>query len=243
MPTNLLGESPRHVPINRSFLPFKNKHEGEAAIVFGTGGSLREFSYAVLPEEPLVRVGVNLMIYKREFELDYYWCSDFPDNDYVQRESGYLETIIERSRDTQVFCGTTVNGRQQPRHFTSEHAKAMNAIEYDLHLGHGPNAFSYDLVTMPFYNHSIIFSAMQFLLYAGVQRIYVVGCDCGGVNSCVEVKFEDGRLHSQERYALHRNLIEDWQHFAEFKDKEYPNVEIVSVNPLNLKGLFSDIGG
>jgi hypothetical protein len=39
---------------------------------------------------------------------------------------------------------------------------------------------------------------------------------------------------------VHRgiSLKEDWINLKKFKEKEYPDVEIVSVNPLYLKGLY-----
>ncbi len=77
-----------------------------------------------------------------------------------------------------------------------------------------------------------VFSALQFLLYTHPRKIYLVGCDeTQGYfydNDKQEVKVND--------YSL--NI---WKSFKKFADYEYPDVEIVSLNPIGLKGLFNDM--
>ena len=36
------------------------------------------------------------------------------------------------------------------------------------------------------------------------------------------------------------DLIGKWKKLKEFADEKYPNTEIISVNPVGLKGLFKD---
>lgn len=204
--------------MHQAFLSFKGKHKGESAILFATGPSLEDFSYELLPENPSVRVGTNSIIYRDDFELDYYWCGDRRTFDIPEQER-YLKAILAKSGDMQVFCCTSVDGWVHPRSFTSEHARMMGAVECSQSVVSGEDAFASDLATMPVYNYSIVFPAMQFLLYTGVQKIYIVGCDC----------------------TLDPVLVEHWYFLAKFKDDKYPDVEIVSVNPRKLEGLFTDI--
>lgn len=215
------------------FQSFKGKHSGESAILFATGPSVKDFSYALLPESPTVHVGVHKIIFNDDIALDYFFCADVRTagdqsvnalpND--EERATYMDKIVARSIDMQAFCccGMFVghDGRRVDVFHTVEEAERMNAILFELHSKRGSEHFTTDIVSDRMYDHSIIFSPLEFLLYAEVKRIYLVGCDCN----------------------LSGDLRWHWEQFAEFKNKEYPNVEIVSVNPRNLKDLFSYIGG
>ena len=220
---------------------FKNVNEGKFAILFATGPSLNEFTPSLIPEslEELVKVGVNSFIYKNDIDLDYYFCAhdvakepiDHP-HKAVNGSSMLLtvplfEKIKERCNDVQVFCCSKLDGRYNIEFFTEDERKEMNGIPYELSTAKGSHNFSKDMES-PLYNHSIVFPPLQVLLYSGIKKIYLVGCDCGGGNSYLvsNVPWRD-------------DIYWNWIEFKEFKDKEYPDVEIVSVNPKGLKGVFA----
>ena len=75
-----------------------------------------------------------------------------------------------------------------------------------------------------------VFSALQFILYTNPKRIYLIGCDCtdGG-------HFNGGR---KENFSSVKRF---WLDFSEYKNQEFPHIELVSVNPIGLRGLFRDI--
>lgn len=75
-----------------------------------------------------------------------------------------------------------------------------------------------------------VFSAMQFLAYTHPKRIYLVGCDCSISNH-----FYGGK---SENFS---GQIERWKKVKAIFDRFYPDIEIVSINPVGLKGLFRDI--
>jgi len=241
------------------FSRFKDKYKGQSAILFATGPSLEKFSWPVLPERPDILVGVNQAIFRDDLAFDHYWCSHF----YYENADGsldgpeaFLDKIVERSADMQVFCGTTVEGAPFYKHFSSKHASRMNAIEYDtLDDGGRAELFTADPSREPFHQMTIVFPPLQFLMYAGVKRIYLVGCDCGGetgagggvktpplwhgltYNNVIKRPESLGDV----KEWLHRIATEDWVEFAKFSKQHYPDVEFISVNPLNLVGLFTDI--
>ena len=76
---------------------------------------------------------------------------------------------------------------------------------------------------------SCIFSAMQFALFTNPKRIYLVGCDCSS-------GYFDGKKGADCSY-----LIKTWKELKKFAEIYYPETEIVSVNPVGLKGLFTDL--
>ena len=216
------------------FAPFRGEHAGESAILFATGSSVNQFSYHLLPESPDVRVGVNRIICRDDISLDYYFCAHFHDRDHP-RDTSFLDKIVDRSKDLQVFCASTFNGDPHPEFFSPGEISQMNAIEYALSDAEGADNFCQDLVSWPMYNHSIVFPALQFLLYTGVIRIYLVGCDCGGPHSCIE-----GQESLPHDYSGHLMLVENWREFSEFRDQRYPEVEVISVNSRGLRGMFTD---
>ena len=79
-----------------------------------------------------------------------------------------------------------------------------------------------------------VFSALQFALFTHPKKIYLVGCDCS----------RDGYFNGAK--STIKQLLLDkteylWREVKVFMDQYYPDIEIVSVNPVGLKGLFSDL--
>ena len=84
--------------------------------------------------------------------------------------------------------------------------------------------------------HSIAFPALTFALWTNPKRIYLVGCDCADVGySKIENKSPDVLNASVHKIKT------GWNAFKEFACKNYPNTKIISINPIGLKGMFSDI--
>ena len=78
---------------------------------------------------------------------------------------------------------------------------------------------------------SSIFSAAYFALYTGVKKIYLVGCDCSN----------QGHWDDTEQTGNCMNILpRNWNTFKEFVKTFYPDVEIISINPVGLTGLFDE---
>ncbi len=84
---------------------------------------------------------------------------------------------------------------------------------------------------------SAIFSALSFAIYSGCKRIYVVGCDniANGYFNGEKQKDEwkTGRATSM--------LLDGWKRYKDHIEIFHPDVELISVNPVGLKGLFQDV--
>ena len=76
---------------------------------------------------------------------------------------------------------------------------------------------------------SIALSAAQFALFTNPGKLYLVGCDCSA-------GYFDGSKGNNCDY-----LIKPWIEFKKFADVYYPETEIISVNPVGLKGVFTDL--
>ncbi len=92
----------------------------------------------------------------------------------------------------------------------------------------------YDIASNPLCCYgSVALPSVQFALWTNPKKIYIVGCDCtlGGYfdNQPQELDFNT------------QLIIEGWEKIKEFRDIYYPETEIISVNPVGLKGLFKDV--
>ncbi len=86
--------------------------------------------------------------------------------------------------------------------------------------------FSEDISKYAMLAHSIVFPALQFILYTGISKLYIVGCDGG---------WTLGPIQSGDKV-----LINLWREFKCFAESYYKDVDIISINPVSLKGWFED---
>jgi len=77
--------------------------------------------------------------------------------------------------------------------------------------------------------HSIVFPAVQILLYMGIKTLYIVGADCG--------------YTLKNQLSFTKNLVNIWKWFAVWFPKidKYKNISVISINPTSLKGVFHDL--
>ena len=68
----------------------------------------------------------------------------------------------------------------------------------------------------------------QFILYTGVKKLYIVGCDCG-VSGFAPGDSEKKWLGDISN-SKSKQLLDCWGHGKLFADKYYPDVEIKVVN-------------
>ena len=89
--------------------------------------------------------------------------------------------------------------------------------------------FPYDISIEPFADYrGTVFSALQFALYTNPKRIFLVGFDCS-----------DGDIFSKKKENFSYQY-KSWLKIKEYVNREWSNTEIISVNPVGLKGLFVD---
>ena len=92
--------------------------------------------------------------------------------------------------------------------------------------------FAYDLSTDLIADWAgTVFSAMQFIFYTNPKRIFLIGCDCSNGHA----------FKTPEAFDLYNTQKQGWLKVKEFRDNYYPNTEIISVNPVGLKGVFRDV--
>ena len=111
--------------------------------------------------------------------------------------------------------------------------KNINAIPCDMNL----NNINVELSKQPFLNHSIVFPSVQFALYSGFKKIYLVGCDCNGF-----FHSQNFLNNKQNNPQIDMDLVYWWKQIYNFKNTYYPSTNIININPIGLKNVMdSDI--
>lgn len=202
---------------NKHLEIYKDLHKDKTAILFTTGPTLKE--YIPIAGEGIIRIGVN-KIYKHPNiteTLNYYFFGSSYENNVEHRvEVNQIDNKIKK------FASVYRDGAETGLgNITLQNAEKINATPFEC----GLIDFATDISDVKILGHSIVFPSLQFLLYTGVNKIYVVGCD---VNNYYE----------QENVT---HLKEWWQKFKNWVYEVYPHIEIIIINPVGLKGMFIDL--
>lgn len=213
----------------KTFTPFKAKHIGQNIVIYATGPSAKDY----IPIENAVHIGVNRAFATCPVPLDYTFLED-----YSGSTKEYIADLnVYRPETCQKFYGLVMEHdyRKKITIPESEAIKA-NALRYRIDVSAIPyekSQFAYDIATQPLADfYSIVFPALQFALWTYPRRIYLVGCDC---SSSGYVSNPNAKNTNKSK------IIPYYQEFKKFSEKYYPDVEIVSINPVGLKGVFKDL--
>tara|TARA_Y100001970_G_C14153313_1_gene814006 strand:- start:723 stop:1412 length:690 start_codon:yes stop_codon:yes gene_type:complete len=216
---------------HKELLKYKNKHKGETCYIFGSGPTFNSFKL----QEPGIFIGCNHII-KHEYikkNLKYYFFGHGY-TIYTSEDSIYgnhKKEVDNLGNEVEKFCMVSRDNDFSFHNFTEEsikNLKDINAIPCDMNLTH----INIELDKEAFLNHSIVFPAIQFALYAGFSKIYLVGCDCNcmGYNTYF--------FRNIEQKNLDYSLISFWKQMYNFKKETFPNTKIININPIGLKGLM-----
>lgn len=213
---------------NQTFRKYKGINRGKNVVVIATGPSFNNYK----PIPNTVNIGVNKAILSDKIKLDYFFVIDY----FVTKS--YLKNLI-KYRNTIKFYGILPLKPYGYKRLDN----SIQIIPEDIILEQNaekfyvyqkfpinPCRFNTDIdKTWLVDGGSSIFSAMQFALFTNPRKIYLVGCDCSNGHF-------DGRQTGD-----YSHIIKTWKELKKFAETYYPDTEIISVNPVGLKGLFKDI--
>lgn len=206
------------------FPKYKNINQGKDIVLIATGPSLKDFKLI----ENAIYVGVNKAFKYDKAKFDYLFLSD-----YSGQTKNYIDEFVNyNSPYTKKFIGF-LNEDLEPNCIIPDKYSQYPNVEryYSIHPTL-KNNFTFDISTQPLYGpYSIAFSAMQFILWTNPRRIYLVGCDCN----------MSGYYDSADKNNLAVDeVINGWKRMKDFANMYYPDTEIISINPVGLKGIFKD---
>lgn len=217
------------------FTKYKNIHKGKNAILLGSGPTFNFYE----PIKNGIHIGVNSTFLQDKVKLDYlfiqdryptitnkynelkkYDCKKFFGIHYVQPDGDPYQSITEQDID---------ENKAERYYFISEpiYNRAIKLM-------------SNDITTRPLLSYaSTIFCALDFILWTHPKKLYVVGCDV--TNHKHFDNFTDNIKRNIDKDLGFKLIFEGWGIFKEYIGRHYPDVEIISINPIGLKGLFHDV--
>lgn len=214
----------------KSFSPYANCYHGKELVVFASGPTSKYYSSALINAP---HIGVNRSFFSEKVKLDYLFIQDHLENDMEKANNYPCQKFYGKIPDRRY--SQTKNGLLRITNIDLYESGANNYILEDF----PQNNWADNLAVEPIGDWcGCVFSALQFAMYTNPKRIYLVGCDCSDL----------GHFYPEPNTQFLNNKTSNlsyqkksWEAFKAHYSKFLPNVEIVSINPVGLKGMFKDI--
>lgn len=234
--------------INSCFLDYKEKYKGGTAFLFFPGPSIEKYLKSEFHKnfnyENYITVCCNSLIkHDVGINFDFYFVGDHTfgsgEDSFENNPYQYLHQSVKNKK---FFRESVINYliRKKPelKDFYKEIEK-YKAKRYDNSKGIGYYPFDICKEEINQYG-SISMDIMQFILYTGIDRIFIIGQDCNYTNKKSHFNSKSANIHKSNGTGekamrawnlLDRNLIK----------KRYNHVDINIVNPVSLR-IFNSIG-
>lgn len=216
----------------KAFANYKNINYRKDVVLIATEPTLNNFVDENISSKA-IRVGCNKAFMRRDITLDYLFMQDYEAcKDFINDVPDYVSPICN------LFYGFTWEYRKDrqkviPDSIAIKHGATRYYTDWAAIKGFKPE-FTYDIATQPLCCWgTIAFPAMQFILWTNPKRVYLVGCDCS-IGHFDESSLKEDALNMEY-------LVKRWKELKRFVLCYYPETEIISVNPVGLKGLFRDV--
>lgn len=216
------------------FQEYKDKHKGEVAYIFGSGPTLNDF---VEQEPGVYLVGNNAhRDAKIREKLSYLFFLFRGYEKYYNNTSTVYGDYCQMIRDlpslVRKFCCLNFHTKMDDP-LVAKIKKEVSNVDFYSVTDSPPNK-KIDITNEKLWNFSIVFGMAQFAAYAGFKKIYIVGCDCTS-------GYFFNKAYSGDHYHYYEPYTKRWKLMKEYMNMYYPDIEIVSVNPVGLAGIFSDV--
>ena len=225
-----------HYTNSKAFSEYRNCFRGKKVVIVATGPTVKHYK----PISEALHIGLNRAGLMEDISLNFLCTVDGFAND---QHSSKIEQTFNKIQD-KIFVGKYINRDDYVWGSFSEHFSLLKNNVRRFYCGdHKGNQIIYQDIT----NHilsdfsSVIFPALHFALFTYPKEIYLVGCDTSNTGHFYqEKKSELQFLHSTLEMIL-PNVKVGYARFKMFARLYYPDTEIISINPVGLKGLFKDI--
>lgn len=224
---------------HETFAALRNLCAGKDVVVCGAGPTLQKYQ----PIEGAIHIALNRAFLYDKVQFDYVFAQDWDGIKMVQQE-----LIDYKGNNCVKLLARNFSGAKSiPESYAIKcKAKQFVTDDYLFHNGY-LSKFVNDIDSrciggMP----NVGMSSMQFALFLNPKRLYIVGCDMSGVHFVN--KNQTDKEKAAEKKELEENwknnmkpLLAKWEEFKVFTKTFYPETEIISVNPVGLKGMFTDL--
>lgn len=218
-----------------TFKNLRGINAGKEVVLCGAGPSLRNY----IPISDALHVALNRALLYQDVKFDWFIADDWVGIEFFQdvlAEYNCEKFFGRFSDDLDIRAIPQSYGLKcNAKWFYSDLFITLNGFN---------GRFVFDIDKMPLGGMpNIALEAMQILLFTNPKKIYLAGCDCsmghfieadaGDRNELIEQDLKEAVACAQ--------VIEKWRVLKKFAQIYYPDVEIISINPVGLKGIFNDI--
>ena len=216
----------------KTFSEFKNSNFGKSIVMIGGGPTVNNFSLI----KDAKYLALNRAITYDKVHFDYFFTID------VIGIKNYYDEIANYSNCIK-FVGDQNMGKdfQIPENYIPTIKGDVRRYKTTSWLY--PCRFAYDIATEPLGNFcTVSLQAIQFILYTNPKKVYLAGIDCSSTSAGHFVgQTPDVSKRGENAKQNDNDAIIYWKKLKEFRDIYYPETEIISINPVGLKGVFKDI--
>ena len=213
----------------KTFLPFKGCNKDKVVVLVAAGPTVNYYN----PIKDAVHVGCNRALLKEDIKFDYLFTID---------SAGIFNCSKEfQDYDCIKFVGDQCLGKNFQ--ISEEFSNMKNTYRYKTNAGGLEHKFYLDIDSSPLVNAATVaIQAMQFILYTQPKKIFLVGVDCtvGLGHHFIGSAFDVSQRGESAAYCDEVN-IKYWKELKNFAETYYSNTDIVSINPVRLKGVFQDV--
>jgi hypothetical protein len=211
------------------FPQFHNIHNQDSVVIVGCGSTMSYYK----PMKGCYHISLNRAIRRKEIKFDYAFIWDLLSMNNEDPE--FMHEFLDY--DCIKFVGQFLNdARNVPMDLNMEYRNKLyrcySASRNGFPLETCDSVIHQDISIFPLADFmSISFGALNFATYTHPKKIYLVGLDTQ------QSRCFDGRQHV---YRMDEIMM-GYQLFQRFTAKYYPDVEVISINPVGLKGMFKDV--
>lgn len=211
-----------HSTHKAAFSEFKGCNRGKTAVVVATGPSLNYYTQIA----GACHIGVNGSFLKSDLKLDFYFL--------LHNYPAWLEKLKEYSFVKFFGMNTNGNSTDQIPEYVIEENGGRKFFTADSVPGTGIHT-NIEYYPLAFYS-TVAFPAIHFALYTHPKQLLLVGCDCA-----INGHFDETLLPSYADSIQVPQWIDGYREMKRFAAIHYPDTEIISVNPVGLRGMFQDV--
>lgn len=221
-----------------TFEPIKCINEGRDIAICGAGPSLEKYR----PLDGVMHIALNRALLNEKIYFEWFIADDWDGVDFFKEE--LLDYKCKKFFGHQL--GSADVYRQIPESFRIKCNASRYYTNSYMKVDVWKAGFVCDIDKMAIANMpNIALSAMQIALFTHPRRIYLVGCDASAGHFVQPKNINEERIAAQEKdlkiAVSSEKVIAKWRELKEFANIFYPDVEIISINPVGLRGIFKDI--
>ena len=230
------SDSPNFSKINFKYLrKYKGLHKNSTGVALCYGKSLDLYKHKSKDEaQRTVIVAGNNLVFRSGVPIDYLFLGVAGRG----RRSGYDTSYFPNKKEIDAFSSCRkkffVTYRNEKRNLSILPPKRDTLAErYEVNK---ESDFTSQLDTLPFGmrgSTTQMHVVMQFLLFTGMYKIILVGCDSSNTGYAKKIKFKKHGIQKFVRAGT------GWEIMAKFINTEYPQTTVTVHNPVGLKHMNS----